>query len=438
VDLGVAYVSPLGATYTVTVRCTATPVGPPFTSHPVDPTHVADPDPGWYLGDLHLHAYHSNPKGLAGPAMVAAARKAGLDFVPVTEYVTNQHWRELGPTQEANPDLVIWPGREVITYSGHAIVLGETPHEIDWRNGAPGVTLRKIEDASVADGALFQVAHPTFFPTPLLASLCRGCELTLGDQIDWDEVTSLEVSTGPILVDDTELGGPGLGVKVQNPFVLTAMDLWQRLLREGHKITAVAGSDDKLGPDYGTTVTAVYAEQLSRPALAAALRAGHAYVRTRGTTASPEVEVSATTPTGERGMVGDTLYADRATLSVHVTGAAGQTLVVTRDGLPAGLLPIGTGDATLTVAATRDPGSGPLGTFWRVDTIDTQGYTTIGNPVFLQGASKRPAVPTPATTLGGGGAEIPMTGADLPPLGILLGLAATAVVLVRRVASRHG
>ena len=70
-----------------------------------------------------------------------------------------------------------------------------------------------------------------------------------------------------MLVDDTELGGPGLGVQIQNPFVLTAIDLWQRQLMAGHKITAVSGSDDKLGPGLGTSATAVYAEELSRPAL---------------------------------------------------------------------------------------------------------------------------------------------------------------------------
>jgi hypothetical protein len=296
----------------------------------------------------------------------------------------------------------------------------------------------------VADGALVQVAHPTFFPTPLLASLCRGCEFTLGQQIDWDEVTSLEVSTGPILVDDTELGGPGLGVQIQNPFVLTALDLWQRLLRDGHKITAVSGSDDKLGPDYGTTVTAIYAQQLSRPALAAALRAGHAYVRTRGAFASPEVEIAASTSDGQRGIVGDTLYADRAHLSVHVAGAAGQTLVVTRDGLPAGLHLIPDDDATIEVVATRDASSGPLGTFWRVDTVDAQGYTTIGNPVFLQDPARRPAAGPPGAPRSGGAGrpapEIPLTGGVEPPLALLLAAAAAGAWALRRsrVASPHG
>ncbi len=439
VDLGIAYVAPTGASYTVTVRCRGTEVGLPFVSQPVDAGHVARAEPGWYDGDLHLHAYHSNAQALAGPEMADAARAAGLDFVPVTEYVTNQHWRELGPVQAANPDLVIWPGREVITYFGHSIVLGETPHVIDYRHGAPGVTLREIQTASVADGALYGIAHPTFFPAPL-SSFCRGCEFTLGDHIDWGEVTTLEVNTGPILVDNTRLGGPSLGVKIQNPFVLTALDLWQRLLREGHKITAVSGSDERLGPGYGTTVTAVYAEELSRQGLAAGLRAGHAYVRTRGAFDSPTVEVVASTADGQRGIVGDTLHADDATLDVHVRGADGQLLFVSKDGFPAGVVPIVGDDFRTTVAATRDPGSGPLGTFWRIDTADLQSLTTIGNPVFLQ-SGPPPADPPPAADKGDGGRRIPVTGAPAAPVGALLVVllgALAAVSALGRLRTQYG
>ena len=445
VDLGVAAVAPTGASYTVTVRCKATPVGPAFVSHPVDPTHVANPQPGWYLGDLHLHAYHSNPHGPNPTAMVAYARAAGLDFLPVTEYVTNQHWRELGPVQEANPDLVIWPSREIITYFGHAIAFGETPHVVDWRHGAPGVSLRDLEDASVADGALFGIPHPTSFPTAVFASFCRGCEFTLGDVIDWDEVTTIEVLNGPVLFDDTQVDGPGLGVQLPNPFVLTAMDLWQRLLREGHKITAVSGSDDKLGPDYGSSVTAVYAQQLSRSALADALRAGHAYVRTRGAHASPTVEVDATAPDGERGIVGDTLHSNVATLSVHVGGADGQLLIVTKDGLPAGVVPIVGDDFRTTIPATRDAGSGPLGTFWRVDTVDAQLYTTIGNPVFLADPATRVAAPASSSTTAvppPANRRLPATGGSpLAPIAGLLaviGLAATTWHRLCQYSAPHG
>lgn len=445
VDLGIASVTPLGATYEVTVRCLDSPVGPPFVAQAVDPTHVARPAAGWYHGDFHMHGRHSHPRAPDWDEFVEFARAAHLDFLPVTDYVTNQHHRELGPVQAANPDLVIWPSREVITYYGHATVFGETPHVADWRHGAPGVSLAEIQAGSVADGALFGVAHPTIFPTPVFASFCRGCEFTLGDQIDWDAVDTIEVVTGPALADDTQLGGPGLGLQAQNPFVLTAIDLWQRQLLAGHKITAVSGSDDKLGPDLGSSATAVYADQLSRPALIEAVRAGHAYVRTLGVDGSPSLEMAAVTADGQRGIFGDVLHAAAAQVTVRVRGGAGQLLAITQDGLPAGVVPIVGDDFTHTFPATRSASSGPLGTFWRVDTLavttgtSTPHYTTIGNPIFL--ASGQPTAPAPdaqpLTPSGpdeasAGGTRLPPTGAAMPWLGAV-GLGVVAL-LARRLA----
>lgn len=396
VDLGIAAVAPQGATYVVTVRClVATDVGPDFAPDPVDEDHVAvdaagqPRAAGWYHGDFHMHGHHSHPNAPDWDDFVGHARTAGLDFLPVTEYVTDQHQRELGLVQQDNPDLLIWPGREIITYYGHATVFGETPSVVDWRHGAPGVTLRDIQAKTVADGALFGIAHPTIFPTPLFASFCRGCEFTLGDDIDLATVATMEVLTGPILVDDKEMGGPGVGFKIQNPFVTTAIDYWERELLAGHKITAVSGSDDKLGPGLGSSATAVYADQLSRGALKAAVQAGHAYVRTRGVHASPTVEMTAVTRDGQQGIFGDTLHASSAKVTVRVTDASGQALLITRDGKPAGVVSITSDDVTHTFRAVRTPTSGPLGTFWRVDTLapataSSGPYlSTIGNPIFL-------------------------------------------------------
>ena len=385
VDLGIAAVAPGGATWEVEITCSGPPAGSdaPFTESPVDAAHVAVDRAGWYHGDFHMHGFHSHAQAPTWPRFVEYARAAGLDFLPVTEYVTDQHHRELGAVQAANPDLVVWPGREIITYHGHAIALGETPSVVDWRHGHGDVSLRAIQERTVADGALFGVAHPTIFPGPLFRNFCRGCEFTLGGVIDWDAVDTIEVLTGPILVDDADAGGPGTGVKIQNPFVESAIDLWESKLREGHRITAVSGSDDKRGPALGSSATAVYAERLSRPALVAAVRAGHAYVRTRGVHASPEVDVTVVTPDGERGIVGDTLVADRAEVTVRVRGGDGQLLRISRDGDVVALVPIAGADATHTFEANRASSSGPLGTFWRVDTLDLRSLTTIGNPVFL-------------------------------------------------------
>ncbi len=254
--------------------------------------HVEGP-----AADFHVHASHSNLQGPEGQALADEARARGLDVVPVTEYVTSQHWRELGPVQDANPDLVIWPGREIVTYFGHANALGETPSVLEFRHGFEGARLRDVQRAARADGALFQVNHPTTFPGPAFTSFCRGCEFTLGNDIDWDGVDTMEVLTGPVLVDPSLLGLPALPPLIENPFMRPAIALWERQLNAGHRITGVSGSDSKgvepAGQRYGTSVTAIYSPALSRPAVVAALRKGHAYVRTRGVDASPEVEVTA-------------------------------------------------------------------------------------------------------------------------------------------------
>jgi hypothetical protein len=448
VDLGIATASPQGADYTVTVECLAPAVGPPFVGQSVDPDHIARDEPGWYHGDFHMHGRHSNPSAPEWDAFVQYARDAGLDFFPVTDYVTNQHHRELGPVQEANPDVVIWPSREVITYFGHATVFGETPNEVDWRHGFGDVSLADIQADSVADGALFGIAHPTLFPTPVLNPVCRGCEFTLGDEIDWDAVDTLEVVTGPVLVDDTEIGGPGFGFSILQPFVPTAIDLWEEQLLAGHKITAVSGSDDKLGPDLGSSATAVYADALSRPALMDAVRAGHAYVRTLGVDESPTVAMTGTTEDGEEGIFGDTLRGDAAEILVDVDGADGQLLVITKDGQPAGVVPITSDDFTHTFTATRDAGSGPLGTFWRVDTVapgdEDNGayYTTIANPIFLAPPDgSPPADDGRAADAGfadrpdGGDSPLPATGGTVPAIVALV--AATAALSLRKLASHR-
>lgn len=395
VELGIAAVSTAGARWRVEVACLDPRVGRPPRPDPVDPNHVARTEPGWYHGDLHMHGYHSSVTGPTYERFVKFARRAGLDFLPVTEYVVGRHWDELGRIQRANPDLVIWPGREVITYFGHAVVLGET-EALEYRHGYRGTTMRRIQEEARADGALFQVAHPTTFAGALFERFCRGCAWTI-DDIDWGMVDTIEVLTGPVIQDLSEIiGGPPK--LVQNPFAESAIELWEDLLLQGFKITAVSGSDDKEGPGYGMNATAVFARELSRPALIEALRAGHAYVRTLGVRGeralgfppSPTLEMTAVTADGQRGMFGDSLTADQAEVTVTVTGGLGQTLEVIRDGEMVQTVSIDADPFVFSFTATRAPDEGPLGTFWRVQTrttalVDAAVLTTIGNPIFLTG-----------------------------------------------------
>ncbi len=371
VELGAGDVAPDGSDYEVTVAAHSVATGgqaPP--PDPVDPGHVARAEPGWYHADLHQHGRHSHPRAPAWDDLVALSRTAGLEILPVVDYVTPWHWDELGPVQRANPDLLVLPGREVITYFGHAVVLGETPGLLEYRHGFEDVDLGAIQRAAVAAGALFQVAHPTTYPEAVFGNHCRGCEFTLDDSIDWDLVTGIEVVTGPCV-----LGEPP---DFPNPFVATALVRWRALLADGHRITAVSGSDDKLGDDYGSSATALWCRELSRAGVTEALRAGHAYVRTRGVHHSPALEVRA----GEA-MLGDTVTGPTE-LEVTVEGGQGQELVLLADGEVVATEELTREHVTWRTGIAARPGSGPLGTAWEVQTWDAHAPTTIANPVFVR------------------------------------------------------
>lgn len=387
-ELGVGAVGRGGADWVVRVRASAEPTGPAVTFDPVDPGHVARREERWYHGDFHMHGWHSNPAGPTHQEMVEIARETKLDFLPVTEYVTDAHWGELGSVQRANPDLLVWPGREIITYFGHVNVIGETPGFVEYRHGFEGVSIRSAQDAAVAAGALFQVNHPTAFAAPELERLCRGCAFRLGDQVDWDRVDTIEVLNGPILwgVPDLRMGDRD---GFENPFVASALELWDGLLRRGHRVVAVSGTDAKKGIGLGWSATAVRAVELSRAGLTQAIRAGKAYVRTRGVARSPELDLAVTGPGGERGTFGSVLPVPTATLEVTVRRGSGQHLRVLRDGLVVEVVPV-TGDPfTHRTEVTRGPdrsgGASAPWTYYRVETFEARCRTAIANPVFLTG-----------------------------------------------------
>ena len=402
-EVGFGNVADGGGWYAVEVTCLAPETGPAPPPDPVDPDHVADPDPGWYHGDFHMHAYHSSPDGPEHAAVVANARDVGLDFLPITEYVTTWHHQTWGSEAAANPDLIIWPGREVITYDGHAIVLGETPSTVEYRDGFRQISMGDIQQAALADGAssggasevLFGLAHPTIFPEPL-GDLCRGCHADYLGEIDPDGITTIEVLTGPVQYDPSYVGLPATPVGIEFPFMQTAIDLWEDLLLDGHRVTAVSGSDAKTVAGHGVNATAVYAEELSRPALADALRHQRAYVRTRGVDDSPELEMTATDGT-DTVMIGGTLTAATATLTITLHGARGHTIDVVRNGVSTTLVPVPTDPFTVDVPMVRGADGGPLGTFYRVDVRDPLGIRSIvANPIWLAADDPTPASPAPS------------------------------------------
>jgi hypothetical protein len=119
----------------------------------------------WLAGDLHAHTEHSD--GVLSVAELASFAVAqGLDFVAVTDHNTVSHHALLGPAS-SRYGVMLLPGQEVTTVSGHAGVLGGTGW-IDFREPAASWLT-----AAEAAGGLMSVNHPFAGPVSWLHSMPR-------------------------------------------------------------------------------------------------------------------------------------------------------------------------------------------------------------------------------------------------------------------------
>lgn len=250
VILGLHRILPQGCDYYITVRLYAGEVSNPGPAA-LPPWPVLRREPGWYRGDLHCHSYHSDGTGSLAD-LVAAACAQSLDFLAVTEHNTVSHLPALAAL--SNPDLLLVPGQEITTEYGHANAWGiRRWHEFRCEN--PEQMARVVADVQ-ATGAVISINHPKE----------GGPPWEWGDEAQFD---CIEVWQAPWFVFNEQ-----------------SLALWDRLLREGHRLTAVGGSDQHHAPDgellgnlaVGKPCTWVYAEELSVRGLLAGIKAGHVFI----------------------------------------------------------------------------------------------------------------------------------------------------------------
>ena len=121
---------------------------------------------------------------------------------------------------------------------------------VDWRYAPRDGVFATYAARVRADGGLVVAAHPSV-PLP-------GCAWEFG----YHDVDAMEVWNGLWNVDD-EL----------------SLRIWQQLLRQGRRITAVGGSDSHVSTQpVGRPQTVVYAQGPSTPDLVDGLRRGRCYV----------------------------------------------------------------------------------------------------------------------------------------------------------------
>lgn len=321
---------------------------------------VLNEEARWYAGDFHVHSRESGDATPTISENLDLAREVGLDFVMMSEHNTNSGLTLYGSIQPEYPDVLIVPGVEWTTYSGHANAIGATEW-VDHKIGVRGVTAAGAIESYHDQGALFSINHPTV-PG---GNFCIGCP--------W------EIDDDPTTID---------GVEVQGG-IWEAIDFWEKEIEAGSRAAAIGGSDDHraggatgpLDSRIGSPTTMVFAESLSVAAIVDGVRAGRTVVKVNG----PDDPMIETELSGAR--MGDTVFADAATLSATVSGGAGNTLWVIKNGNVVNRVPIAADPFThdLEVVAPLEGEDR-----YRHQVVSGTTALTIGSYVWLRAAESSP------------------------------------------------
>jgi hypothetical protein len=208
----------------------------------------------WVSGDLHLHSVHSDGDWSIAE-LVTAARGAGLDFICITDHNTLSHHSEIDELNPPGSDLLILRGEEITTYGGHANVWGLPSHSlIDFRV-QPGdrQAMSLIVSQAHRQTALISINHPF--------ALCPGCDWSYGS--DANGFDAIEVWNGSW--DNTDE---------------RAVEMWDSLLQQGRRITAVASSDShRVNSPIGQPATHLAIDSsLTTAAVLKSIRSGRSYL----------------------------------------------------------------------------------------------------------------------------------------------------------------
>ncbi|CAN6612377.1 hypothetical protein TRVA0_005S00936 [Trichomonascus vanleenenianus] len=220
------------------------------------PSSLRRNSPAWYRGDLHVHSEYSDGK-YSLHELVELANGNGLDFFFSTEHNTfsaNLVWgKEL---QVAHPSLLVGRGIEVTTRYGHWNALGlETAQWVEFRYAEDADLTRAIE--SVHDnGGIAVLNHP----------------YDLGLFCDW------QFGIVPAL-DALEVWNGRWKRNAECVRNIRALELWDSLLKKGHRLGAVGGSDaHQPGDVVGLPQTVVHADELTTCALTKGIRDRKVYL----------------------------------------------------------------------------------------------------------------------------------------------------------------
>jgi hypothetical protein len=267
----------------------------------------------FYAGDFHVHSRES------GDAFVSASvdeiatfsHSVGLDFVHISDHNTVSVSTFVNDAQVRHPNLLILPGVEYTTYSGHAGALFTTKY-VDHRIGLPGVSIDKAVDAIHAQGGLVSINHLDNYENDgTLRNKCVGCAWDFGGSLSYTKLDAIEVAIQ---------SWNGIG------FIYTprALEFWDRLHALGFtNVAPIGGSDDHhggmnetvIGPwiegsQIGSPTTMVLAANLSQAGIYEGIKLGRIVLKFNNRTSDPDIDFIATLIDGDIVRVGGTVVSE--------------------------------------------------------------------------------------------------------------------------------
>ena len=334
--------------------------------------------PAWFRGDLHMHTTHSDGscqsqsgKSVPCPLMLTAqaAAKRGLDFIAITDHNSISHYSEMRELQPYFDQMLLIPGRELTSFTGHANLYG-TEENVDFRVGSDkvpdwNVLLRNLQKLD----AIVSINHPSRFT----GEDCMGCGWTPSPAADLHLVQAIEA------INSGRTEGPNAGIT-----------FWREQLNKAMRLTAIGGGDNHnaLAPlpgmgSIGYPTTVVNAKELSTVAVLDAIRAGHVFIDVNGT---PDRLLELTASFKEQhAQMGDKLSVpEKQTVSfqLHVRGAIGGRIELFSD---SGQLPLNRPEITQADQTIDFPWTADGQRHWLHATVrDSSGnLILLGNPIYI-------------------------------------------------------
>ncbi len=263
---------------------------------------VSDAGPRWMRGDLHAHTLHSDGTWTV-TTLAAAAQKAGLDFLAITDHNTSAHHAEIDRFPKGGPLLI--RGMEVTTYNGHMNAWGIPSGKVFDHRQLPGQDdqIQKMVAAVHATGALISVNHPY--------ATCKACEW--GFSKSAENFDGMEVWNSSWSIEDE-----------------SSLKLWDSQLRTGRHISLI-GSSDSHSPEVpvGEPTISVYAEQPGVQGVLDAIRQGRTVV-TSTRAGKIRMEAGSSKPGGTVTTAGGSPV--KLDLSLDGFGSPGEAILISQSG----------------------------------------------------------------------------------------------------------